>query len=461
MNERRRERAFAGALVAVLLVGVSLDLAVGEVEPGGEEAAERSTFHARSIFCPGSVPPGGADLDFLVTAPWDEGLTVGIEPHGDEPVRVAPSGGLFYDVSGGGPSDVVGYGGPASVSVAATTERPGTGAAAAACASAAGVTWYFASGSASIHVDERILLYNPFPDEAVVRIHLFTPKGEEARASLADIAVPALDFAAVKLNKKVGVRKTLAVQVRAERGRVVAWRQMFVDGKEGPGGVELSLGAPEPAAVWHFPEGAAGGGAREHISILNPSEKEAVVALTLAVGRAKVLSPPDLMELAIPPRSQVNVPVGDHVKAGDEPVAVGVTVRSVNDVPVVAEREVSYDSDEGRGVAAEVGASVSSERWMAPPPVRKAAEDALSILNPSTEEALVKLRLVDLDGHHVATPGLGAVAIGPGGRARVPVARWTDGVPVLAFVDSDVPVVVERFAATASDVASLMGVPLR
>ncbi|HVM34226.1 MAG TPA: DUF5719 family protein [Actinomycetota bacterium] len=464
MNDRRGEVMFAGIVVILFLVGVAFDVGSTEVRPGSGTSIDSSTFRARSTFCPGAISAPAADLDVVVAAPFDDPVTVRIEPHEDAPVEVPSSGGVLYDVGNGEPTDVVGYGGVVSAHVLTTTERPGAGAGAGACAGAADDTWYFAAGSASLHVDERILLYNPFPDEAVVRIVLFTPKGEMSKASLADIPVPSRTFTVVELNKAVQVEegRRLALQVRAERGRVVAWRQMFVADEDRPTGMQLSLGAPQPAVAWHFPEGAVGGGAVERISILNPSEEEAVVAITLAVDRAKVLSPPDLMEVAVPPRSQTNVRVGDHVKTGDEPVAVSATVRSINEVRVVAEREVSYDSDAGVGVAAELGATVESERWIAPPAAATAAEDALSILNPSTDEARVSLRLLGLDGIERATPGLVDPEIGPGGRVRIPLARWTGGDVVLAFVESNVPVVVERFAfeRASRDVASLMGVPL-
>jgi hypothetical protein len=464
VTDRRGEVTFAGILVALLLLGVALDVGSSEVPPARGGSLDASTFRARSIFCPGAVSGAAAALDLVIAAPTDDPLTVGIEPHEDAPADVSPFGGLLYDVGNGEPTDVVGYGGFATAHAMTTTERPGAGAGAAGCAGAAGETWYFAAGSASLDVDERVLLYNPFPDEAVVRIVLFTPKGEMSKASLADIPVPSRSFTVVELNEAVQVEegRTLALQVQAERGRVVAWRQMFVADEDRPTGMEFSLGAPKAAAAWHFPEGAVGGGAAERISILNPSEEEAVVAITLAVDRAKVLSPPDLMEVAVPPRSQTNVRVADYLKTGDEPRAVSATVRSINEVPVVAEREVSYDSDAGVGVAAEVGATAESERWIAPPAATEAAEDALSILNPSTDEAQVTVRLLGMDGIEMATPGLADPEIGPGGRIRIPLARWTGGAPVLAFVESSVPVVVERFAfeRAARDVTSVMGVPL-
>ncbi|HVM12262.1 MAG TPA: DUF5719 family protein [Actinomycetota bacterium] len=461
MTERRREAYFAAGVGLLLAAGLVLDLTSGDVPPAEAEAGGRGGFEAHSVFCPGAVAGGAADVDLVIVAPEGDRLAVGIEPQEGETAEVPREGALIYDVSGSEPADIVGYGAPAGVAVLTSTERPGAGAGAAGCARTAGANWYFAAGSASLEADERILLYNPFPDEAVVRLSLFTPEGEQTKASLADVAVPANAFTVVPLNEKVGVENTLAVHVAAERGRVVAWRQTFVSGRDRVPGMAFSLGAARPSALWHFPDGAVGGGSSERISILNPSQEEAVVAISLAVGRDEVVAPPDLMELAVPPRSQLVVGLGAHVETGDEPVAVAASVRSVNDVPVVAEREVVVDGAEGRGIAAEVGSSADALRWLVPPAARNSSADAIAILNPATEPATVSLRLLDRNGVEIAAPGLEAVEIGPGGRVRIPVARWTAGKPVLALVDATVPVVVERSAIAAGDAVALMGLPLR
>lgn len=463
MSERRRETMFAAGLVAVLAAGLAFDARSVEVDPGRVRPAPGARFLARSVFCPGAVAGHQADVDLVVTSIGGGELSVGIEPQEEETVDVPARGTLMYDVGDNAPSDVVGYGAPASVGVLTTTDRPGAGAGAARCSETAHTRWYFASGSASITVDERILVYNPFPDEAVVRVSLFTPSGEQNRALLSDVPVPAQDFTVIELNEAVRVQRTLAVRVVAERGRVVAWRQMFVSDKERASGLHFSLGAPEPAMSWYFPEGLVGGGTTERISILNPNDEEAVATVTLAVGREEVLSPPDLIELAIPPRSQVNVPVGRYVEAGDEAIPVSATVRVANDVAVVAEREVVYDSDDVKGVGAELGSTDVARRWLVAPAAVEPGADAIAILNPSTEEASVTIRLLDRRGVEIALVGLEPIDIGPGGRVRIPIARWTKGRPALVFVEATAPVVAERFSVSRAqaDVATIMGVPLR
>lgn len=456
MSERRKDVALALALAAAFGLGAAVDASTGEPAASeGAGAAPRGVV-ARSSFCPPSDAASGTSRIALSSA--DAGVTAGIEPGVDGAVDAA---GLdVHTAEGGEPVDVVGYGGPVSAGAMVFSAGPVRGAGAARCAPAASQTWHFAHGSSSLDADERLLLYNPFPDEAVVRVSFLTATGERAPAALSDIAVPAERSVGVAVNETVQTTKLLGATVEAIRGRVVAWRQQFDrESDTSPPGVELTLGAPAPATTWYLPEGAVGSDVDERVAVMNPSEDEAVVTLSLATADDAV-TPGDLAQVPVPARSSVGFSLADALERVDEGrVGVAVTVRSTNGVGVVAERVVRYRSDDIRGVAAETGSPVAARDWVALPAVGQATADHLVVLNPGRARATVTVSLESMPGRGRAGD-VPPVKVPGGGRVVVPLAEAADG-PTVARVESDRPVVVERtaYSPSAGDVATTMATP--
>jgi hypothetical protein len=332
------------------------------------------------------------------------------------------------------------------------------GAGAAPCSKVASGRWYFAAGSSELGFDETLLISNPFLDEAVVRVVFYTSKGPVAKAGLADVAVPAGGAVQVAVNDYVLRQPLLAAEVLAKRGRVVAWKHQLREDSVVPGG-SLTLGAAAAAPAWYFPDGALGPGFDERIFVLNPSEREAVVTVTLA-GADRVVQPPDLVELSLPPLTALEVPLRRMAPIPRRPIPVGAVLRSINGVEVVAERTVAnLDRAEG-GVAAETGAPRSARRWRLGPAVEHAARDATVILNPGSRPATVRITMLRSEGAPVRPRSLQGVRV-PAGRARrLRIERWTGGRPLAVEVAADRAVVAERsaYSAREADAAAAMGV---
>jgi hypothetical protein len=305
--------------------------------------------------------------------------------------------------------------------------------------------------------EELLLVHNPFPDEAIVRVVFLTPTGLEAKANLADLAVPPGGFVEVAVNEFIFRRKLLAATVEAERGRVVAWR-LLVDRHEGGRGVVVSAGAPALATTWYFPD-AGGPGARGSISVLNPSAREEAVVTVTIVTEDGVVQPRALVEVRVPPATarRIELPGG----SGSRPASAVVT--STNGVGIVAERVVRYSGGEVEGVTAETGATEAALRWLLGPPAREPREDELALMNPGGRDARVRVTLAA--GRRLVSPAaLDGVRVRAGLRVTIPLDRWTKGEgPVAAIVEADEPVIAERraYSSRDRDVAATLGSPLR
>lgn len=454
MSEGRKDVVLAAVLAAALGLGAAVDAATGAPEAADPSSERVDPIVARSSFCPPSDAAAGRTR---VVLSGPAGATAGVEPVLDEPVE---AGGInVVSPEGSDAFDVVGYGTTVTAGAMLFSAEPVRGAGAARCAPAASRTWHFAYGSSSLDADERLLLYNPFPDEAVVRVSFLTATGERAPAALSDIAVPADSSVPVVVNETVQTTKLLGATVEAIRGRIVAWRQQFDDATDaGPAGAELTLGAPAGATTWYLPEGAVGDGVDERVAVMNPSEDEAVVTLALATADDAV-TPGGLAQVPVPARSSVAFSLADSLqRVEDGRVGVAVTVRSTNGVGVVVERVVRYREGDVVGVAAETGSTVAATRWVALPAVGEASVDRLVVFNPGRARATLDVALSVLGGGGAGR--VPKVTVPGGARVVVPIVEDAEG-PAVARVTSDHPVVVERtgYSPSARDVATTMATP--
>jgi hypothetical protein len=451
--------ALAVALVALGALGaLAYDLA-SEPLAAPDPPDPDPVLAEETLYCPPSVP--------IVTDAGRLAISTGSpEPI---PIRVEPARAdwtldsqrlLVTRAPHEGVPSVGAFGGSAVAHGFFSLDGPRGGAAAAPCSRTASERWYFAAGSSGLGFEDTLVITNPFLDESVVRVVFYTPRGPMAKAGLADVAVPAGRSIEVAINDYVLRQPVLAAEVSATRGRVVAWKHELRDDPAGSGG-SLSLGAPAAAPDWYFPDGALGPGYDERIFVLNPSDREAIVTITLA-SSDRVVQPPDLVELSLPPLTSREVPLRRSVPQPRRAVAVGAVVRSINGVEVVAERTVRYLDRDAPGVAAGTGAARSTQLGRLGPAVARAARDAVVILNPGRRTSTVRIALLGASGAALSPRSLQAVRVPAGRAVRVPVQRWTREAPMAAQVEATGAVVVERSAYSTrdSDAAAAMGMAL-
>lgn len=451
------QRTFIAGLIVVAGGTLALDALGGEVErPASDITAAPGSFQSRSAFCPPSFSRRLGSQTVAIASDPGEAATIRIQPQQQENSEL-PEGRLLMQRVTGPAVSLVGYGSLLHGTALLSTEKPVVGADAARCPRVVSENWYFPAGSSSLGYDERILVRNPFPDEAVVNVSFYTPTGRTTKANLAEVPVSAGETEFIAVNDYLRQQPVLGVSVHAERGRVVAWRAMFAESEDRPDGVIYGLGSTSATTEWYFPEGAVGQGLEEVITLLNPNKREAIVTIELATGDGP-LQPPKLAEIRVPPGTIKPVSLPETLSARDQDLGtVGATVTSTNGVGVVAERTVWYAADR-TGVTSVIGAREPGLSWLVPPAAASTPADALMLLNVSGRAATVSISLLRQDGAPLTPGSLQAVRVKPGARIRVLLRDLTGGRPMVVVAASDVPIVAERVASSGNgDVAGVMG----
>ena len=449
------ERTLALTIAIALAAGLGLDLASGgTAEPESDLRPASELFDTRAAFCPPRLDQGSLTL---AIAPDPGAATqVGIEPVNEELIEM-PADRTRLQRVGDRPLDVVGYGRRVHATALLSSEKPATGAGAAHCPRAVSARWYFPQGSTKLGYDERILIRNPFSDQATVAIKLYTSAGTIERANLNSIDVPAGESRVVQLNNFVTPKTEIGASVTAERGRVVAWRALFASPEDRPSGVQFDLGAAAPALNWYMPEGAVETGVQEEISLINPNRREAILTVSLATA-TRPFQPPKLVEVRVPPSSLRTIDLPSVAsRGGDGLGSAGVVVRSTNGVTVVAERTVWY-AGARTGVSSEIGSAEAGPDWVVGPAAVTTSSDSVVILNPNAQRATVSVTLLPQDGAALRPARLRALRIKPNTRLRVFLDEFTGGNTYAIVVSSDLAVVPERVAVSGNgDVSTVMG----
>lgn len=456
----RREIGLAATVVLLLLTGIAVDVFATEVDRRPPPPPPGARFAERASFCPPSL--GGSTAFVVAGAPGGEEVSLGIEPARPERVVVEPGGVFVQELLEGAPAQVVGYGSAVKAGVVLRSHEPVAGEAGAQCAESASSRWFFAGGASTLEVDERLLIYNPFPDEAVVRVTFVTPVGEDRKGKLADVPVPAKSATIIKVNEFIHLERTLGVRIDTKRGRVVAWRALFDRPEEGSPGVQMTLGVTADSDTWFFPDGTVSEASGQRISLLNPNEEEATVTISLS-GDGEIVQSDELVEIPVGPGTTRAVTLqqvlGDRaLRAG----AVSAVVQSTNGVGIIAERSIRYGDGRIRGSTAEIGASRSSRGWMLPPATLRPVVDDVVIMNPGSRDAVIDITIRAQNRRPIDPGSLQDKTLAPGARLRIDVARWTRLRTAMVTVTSTAPVVAERFSYSdvSGDAGAVMGYPL-
>lgn len=464
MSESRREVMLAGAILLVGLLGLGAQALSDPVSPPAPVPAEARHVE-RATFCPPPVDEEQTSMRAAIAPVSGEGIPIDFEdattstvasPAPPENSEVAEGAFLLHEGAGGA-FNAVGYGDKPIGGAIQSWTKPATGAGATLCSERPSDTWYFPAGSSELGFDERLLLYNPFPDEAVARVTFFTPTGERAKASLDDVAVPSGGSTEIEVNKFMNTQKVLSATVESLRGRLMAWKVLFVEPDGAPEGATFTIGAPEPAPKWFFPQGFLGDGAEETLSILNPTEEE--VSATVTIFSPDVgLGPADLPEIQLEPSTSQEISMEDLKLELAEDVDLAhlsVVVTSNQGIPIVVERSVTFDEG-ADGVTSEVGITKPGTRWLLPPLAKSATEDELVILNSGRQTAQISAQVMTLEGTE-SPKALSDLKVARAGRLERSLSDLSVEGPFFVVVTSDHPITVERRAQVGTDLADVMG----
>jgi hypothetical protein len=323
-----------------------------------------------------------------------------------------------------------------------------------ACAREPARDWYFAAGTTERGAEQRLALFNPFADDAILDLSFATDVGFVAPADLQSLVVPRRSRVTVPVASFVRRQPQIGAHVNVRVGRVVAEQSLvFTSENENRRGLTLSLGATAPARSWTLPGVVAGDGVANGVFVANFDPTATEVELTPRFEDESSVAP---SRVAVPGRSTVLVDLGPFAAPG---VAFDVQVRTTGNVPVVAEGLAAWGPAAGTvGAATAVGNPQPARDWVFALG-RLAAEDAaaLSVFNAGAREANVKLiayesgsdlpaseRELTLAASKQATFDLGELGIAP---------------DHLIVVHADEPVVAARRILGPSGASLAPGIP--
>ncbi len=348
---------------------------------------------------------GPADHTVVISNPsaLDREATITVVPGTADPVTVvvevpaatlervqlaevveAPAAAAMVEIDGGG--------------VAVTHELVGpTGADRGPCASTSADTWHFAWGDTSVDARSLVALFNPFPGDAVVDFDFVTVDGSRAPQALTGIVVPGQSVVVADVGAEVTRRDQVSATVTARSGRIVAERiqsfddaQEMLEGAEPRRGLAVDLGVSEPMEIWVHPGARLAEGATERMVIYNPGSSTAEIDVEVLIADPEWggIEP---FELTVAPQRYEVLDLSDQPRLAerfeDEPIEATVLVRSLNGVPVVAERvTIVPTSANGPGVSASTGSPLLGRSQLVVDPRPQGSEDPIvSLVNPHAE----------------------------------------------------------------------------
>lgn len=310
------------------------------------------------------------------------------------------------------------------------------------CASSAAERWHLAAGSTERGAAQALAVFNPFPDDAVVDIGLATDQGRDEPPALQALPIPGGTTVLVDVGDGGTRRRAVtSATVAARTGRVVVDRLQTFDGALGRRGLDLALATPAPALEWVFPDGRTGEGVSQRFHVYNPGDAEAIVVLEVVPDEG---GGPVPVERAVAPQGRLTL---DTVEAGvTAGVAHRATVRSVNGVAVVAERELdAREPSLARGWSSELGSPGSAPRWaLAAGMVGEGVDERVAVANGGTTPLTVTVSRLDA-GRLEPVDGLESVELAPAGRIDLSLDERIEGeASVSLVVEADGPIVVGR-----------------
>lgn len=313
------------------------------------------------------------------------------------------------------------------------------------CSTTVSASWSFPWGVTTRGNRELLVFMNPFPDDATVDVAFATDEGPRESSYFNGFVVPGRSVVGAYVDSVITRREQVSAQVTVRGGRLVVERVQTFSGVDGREGITTALGAPVAAAGWMFPDGYTGPGLAEQIIVYNPGDRVAEVEVEARLDDPDTNGVPEPFELTVPPGryALVNLHEDDRM-----PEAVGhsIVVRSLNGVPVVAERAIAAtEGSTRRGVSVTPGSPLAAPTWYLPGGGTSAERDEyVTVLNASDDEAVTFSVTSPTGGQVIPLLDLQDVVLEPGARLAIRISDKVTREDLPLVVAADGPIVVER-----------------
>lgn len=451
--------------------GVLDDKAIGGGE-NAEDAEANAAAELESVEPADSteavVPVVSSHIVTVVNASTEDRTLRIVQYTGDSPVRVEPE--PVEQIIGPGETMLVSGEVVGSVMVEAdgggvyVEHETGTelGSDSSPCASTSSSRWEFPGGETIQGSYESIVLFNPFPEDAVAQLAFSSDTGRRIPALFEAAVVPGRSFRVFDVSSEVTQASHTAATVEVRSGRVIAQRIIIRTPRERGSGLTSTTGTPGPSLVSYMPMAQATPSRATSVLLYNPGDERAEVDVELRIDDIVIPA----FEVPLPPLARQRLdlstePRMQELLEGEREYAL--IVRSANGVPIVSEIEYTSiavgDEATVEGMAALVGSPVAATRWLvgAPLAVEDDAVSALVLLNPSFETiAQVSVTIIDAEGNRSSGP---TIELGTGGRRRVTFAELGITGKATVIVSSNSPVVAARELVSLSSISMAMGMP--
>lgn len=330
------------------------------------------------------------------------------------------------------------------------------------CATAAAPEWHFAWGDTSVDSRELLVLFNPFPRDAIVDGRFSADDGIREPVRFDGLVVPARGTIGVDLGDDVTRRDQVSGTISTRSGQIVVDRVLRIDG-DAARGLTVQTGVPRPQQSWVFPDGFRSEEVREEFIVYNPGDEVAEAEIEFVVDDPETNGIPAPIDLSLAPGTHqvVDVAADDRVPAE---VGHSAIVRSLNGVPVVAERVVYSDRTNRRGVTVTTGSPVESESWTFAAGAAGPDQDEFLVLVNLDQQVLSEITVVAIaGGQRLPIAGLDGLELAPGERRVISLDENTESTELPLEVQATEPIVAERglyeVGEEARGMSNAVGVP--
>lgn len=285
-------------------------------------------------------------------------------------------------------------------------------------------TWYFAEGSTNKPFDTWLLLQNPDPAPANVKITYMLPKGGQ---QIGYYLLKPTSRTSLYLNDIVPNTDVSAL-VESDR-YLLAERAMYFNGNG-----DDTKGAISPSTTWYFAEGNTKPGFDTWILMQNPNTVPTTVTLTFYKEDGTTVT----QKMLIPHVSRESLMVNLVLPNG----AFGTKVEA--DQPIIAERAMYKDKKSGLD---SVGATAPSKTWyLAEGNTQNGYDTWLLMMNPNDAAATTTVTYMRENGPPVTK----TYTVGAHSRASIYVDQEVPDSRLGMKIESSLPIVADRSVYFAS-----------